>query len=224
MSWFVWKEPGPGPALASARVSLYGGGKARMIVRGRVGRATRCRVRHESGVARDARPNRGRVVDTPLVALQGAAPNSRRGVRNQGRDPRHGGDGERSGGRRGLALPPCGSFVDHEDAPVRCWDDLTSRIAPSLLGAHLAHAGATASLASTWGASRSATAIAETACWDLLARARRATIADLLGASRDRIARGRFGSGGRALSQRGEDAPHHRDTSGRRVSPGDARD
>lgn len=95
-----------------------------------------------------------------------------------------------SGTGLGESSPMAASFGYSTDTPEGCWDDLVGRVAPTLLGRTFASPDDIAALASGWGGSRFAIAGAETACWDLLARSRRATIADLLGASLDRIALG----------------------------------
>jgi O-succinylbenzoate synthase len=63
-----------------------------------------------------------------------------------------------------------------------CWDELVGTIAPGLLGESVESTGRIAELASSWRACRAAAAGAETALWDLLGQARRATVAQLLGA------------------------------------------
>lgn len=90
----------------------------------------------------------------------------------------------------GESSPMAASFGYSSDTPDGCWDDLTARIAPSLLGKTFSTVDDIAALRADWSGSRFAMAGAETACWDLLARARRATIADLLGAPLERIALG----------------------------------
>jgi O-succinylbenzoate synthase len=72
-------------------------------------------------------------------------------------------------------------FGYSDDTPEGCWDDLCTRIAPSLLGHSFADTDEIAALAETWHASRFAAAGAETACWDLLAQSRHETIAEMLG-------------------------------------------
>ncbi len=71
-----------------------------------------------------------------------------------------------------------------------CWEQLCGPIAASLLGRTFSKPDDIAALASTWRGCSFAAAGAETACWDLLGRARHATLADLLGASPEQIARG----------------------------------
>jgi O-succinylbenzoate synthase len=82
------------------------------------------------------------------------------------------------------------SFGYSSDTPEGCWDDLAGRIAPDLLGRRFSTVDDVAALRATWTGSRFAIAGAETACWDLLGRARRTSIASLLGASPDQAARG----------------------------------
>jgi o-succinylbenzoate synthase len=95
-----------------------------------------------------------------------------------------------SGLGTGESSPMAASFGYSCDTPEGCWNDLAEWIAPTLLGRTFGTVADIAVLAAGWSGSRFAIAGAETACWDLLARARRATIADLLGASLDRIAQG----------------------------------
>src|SRR5262249_42626346 len=68
-----------------------------------------------------------------------------------------------------------------------CWSDLTSRIAPSLLGRSFASVDDIADFASTWTGSKFAIAGAETACWDLLAQSLHMRLAELLGAPAHRV-------------------------------------
>src|SRR5262245_54550144 len=69
-----------------------------------------------------------------------------------------------------------------------CWDDLAGQIAPGLLGRSFATVDDVADLAEGWmGVTRSSSAGAETACWDLLGQARRAPLAELLGASSEQL-------------------------------------
>lgn len=82
----------------------------------------------------------------------------------------------------GESSPMAASFGYSDDTPDGCWDDLTRRIAPALLGLRFSTPDDITAAATAWGGSRFAVAGAETACWDLLARARHATIAGLLGA------------------------------------------
>jgi len=95
-----------------------------------------------------------------------------------------------SGLGHGESSPMAASFGYSNDSPEECWQALTRQIAPSLLGRRFSTTEDIASLWSTWTGSRSAAAGAESACWDLLGRARHATIADLLGASPDQAAIG----------------------------------
>ncbi|MGE3820817.1 MAG: o-succinylbenzoate synthase [Isosphaeraceae bacterium] len=91
---------------------------------------------------------------------------------------------------QGESSPMAASFGYSQDTPEGCWEDLTSRIAPSLLGRTLANPADIEALASTWAGSRFAVAGAETALWDLLARARHLSISGLLGASPEQSALG----------------------------------
>lgn len=95
-----------------------------------------------------------------------------------------------SGVGLGESSPMDATFGYSSDTPEGCWNDLRQRIAPSLIGRTFSTTDDIAALWSTWTGSRFAMAGAETACWDLLARARKGTIADLLGATPDLIARG----------------------------------
>ncbi len=90
----------------------------------------------------------------------------------------------------GESSPMAASFGYSSDTPEGCWDDLTNRIAPSLLGQQFSTTDDIALLASRWSGSRFAVAGAETACWDLLGRTRFASLADMLGASPEQAARG----------------------------------
>jgi O-succinylbenzoate synthase len=82
----------------------------------------------------------------------------------------------------GESSPMAASFGYSSDTPEGCWDDLTTTIAPSLLGRMVSALEDIAETASAWKASRFAAAGAETALWDLLGQARHETIAELLGA------------------------------------------
>ena len=98
---------------------------------------------------------------------------------------------ETAGGRVGVgeSSPMAASFGYSRDTPEQCWDELTGRIAPGLLGRDLEDLDAIAAHAATWaGCSKFAVAGAETACWDLLAQARHESLAELLGATSDRVA------------------------------------
>jgi O-succinylbenzoate synthase len=90
----------------------------------------------------------------------------------------------------GESSPMAATFGYSRDTPEGCWDDLAGRIAPTLLGKTFANVDDIAALRASWTGSRFAMAGAETACWDLLGRTRRATLSDLLGAAPDQIARG----------------------------------
>lgn len=68
-----------------------------------------------------------------------------------------------------------------------CWNDLADRIVPRLLGHSIASAEEIGRLAATWPGNRCAVAGVETACWDLLAQTRHATLAEMLGASSDQL-------------------------------------
>lgn len=96
----------------------------------------------------------------------------------------------RGGFGHGESSPMAASFGYSSDTPEGCWSDLTTRIGPSLLGRTFSTVDDIAAVRSSWTGSRFAMAGAETACWDLLARGRRVTIADLLGASLDRTSAG----------------------------------
>jgi O-succinylbenzoate synthase len=90
----------------------------------------------------------------------------------------------------GESSPMPASFGYSADTPEGCWDDLTARIAPALLGRRFSTPDDIAAVRAEWTGSLFAMAGAETACWDLLGRARHATIADLLGAAPEPTARG----------------------------------
>jgi O-succinylbenzoate synthase len=96
----------------------------------------------------------------------------------------------RSGIGHGESSPMGVGFGYSSDSPDGCWNDLTERIAPTLLGRSFATVDDIAVLASSWTGSRFAVAGAETALWDLLGQARHATIAEMLGASVEQIDRG----------------------------------
>jgi O-succinylbenzoate synthase len=87
----------------------------------------------------------------------------------------------------GESSPMAASFGYSSDTPQGCWEDLTTTIAPSLLGRSANSIEAIAEIASSWRGSRFAAAGAETALWDLLGQARHAPIAELLGALDVRI-------------------------------------
>lgn len=70
----------------------------------------------------------------------------------------------------------------------RCWNDLTDRIVPELLGGWLGSVEDIQRHAACWvGCSRPAVAAAESACWDLLGRLQHRCLAELLEAPMDRI-------------------------------------
>ncbi len=75
-----------------------------------------------------------------------------------------------------------------------CWADLTERIAPALLGREVTSVEeigrAAASVGGRGGIHSAALAGVETALWDLVGQARHATIAEMLGASVEQLARG----------------------------------
>src|SRR5262249_8842601 len=83
------------------------------------------------------------------------------------------------------------SFGYSRDTPEGCWDDLSGRIAPGLVGSWVGSTEQIETMAAAWsGCSRFAIAGAETACWDLLGQMRRLCIAEMLGAPSDRIGEG----------------------------------
>jgi o-succinylbenzoate synthase len=90
----------------------------------------------------------------------------------------------------GESSPMAVGFGYSSDSPERCWVELTEQIAPSLLGRSFPTVEEIDSLSSGWSGSRFAWAGVETALWDLLGQARHATIAELLGASVEQVARG----------------------------------
>ncbi|CAN5714745.1 o-succinylbenzoate synthase [soil metagenome] len=97
---------------------------------------------------------------------------------------------ETADGRIGLgeSSPMAASFGYSTDTPDGCWADLTSRIAPSMLGTAPDSPEAIAERAAGWdGCSRFAIAGAETACWDLLAQSRHECLAETLGAPEDQL-------------------------------------
>lgn len=95
-----------------------------------------------------------------------------------------------AGAGHGESSPMSAGFGYSTDTPEGCWQDLTDRIAPSLLGKSFSTVEEIGDLARTWTGSRFAVAGAETACWDLLAQARRETLAEMLGASAEAVERG----------------------------------
>src|SRR5262249_28264805 len=99
---------------------------------------------------------------------------------------------ETAGGAIGVGecSPMAASFGYSSDTPEGCWRELTEEIAPSLLGRAFSEEEEIAALADTWLGSRFAAAGAETACWDLLGQARHQSLAEMLGASADRIEQG----------------------------------
>ena len=76
------------------------------------------------------------------------------------------------------------------DSPEGCWNDLAERIVPRVLGRSFTTLEEIAALSAEWTGSRFAIAGVETALWDLVGQTRHATIAELLGASVEQIARG----------------------------------
>lgn len=90
----------------------------------------------------------------------------------------------------GESSPMAAGFGYSADTPEGCWEDLAQRIAPSLLGKSFSTVEEIGQLAATWTGSRFAVAGAETACWDLLAQSRHATLAEMLGASTEPLERG----------------------------------
>jgi o-succinylbenzoate synthase len=92
-----------------------------------------------------------------------------------------------SGVGLGESSPMAEGFGYSSDTPQGCWEDLTTRIAPSLLDRSFSSPEEIAEIAATWQGSRFAAAGAETALWDLLGQARHATIAELLGGVDSRI-------------------------------------
>jgi O-succinylbenzoate synthase len=83
----------------------------------------------------------------------------------------------------GESSPMAASFGYSQDTPEGCWEDLTTLIAPSLIGREVQTIEDIAAVAATWNGSRFAAAGAETALWDLVGQARHAPIAELLGAA-----------------------------------------
>jgi O-succinylbenzoate synthase len=96
---------------------------------------------------------------------------------------------ETEGGAVGLGecSPMASTFGYSPDTPEGCWTDLVERIIPELLGHAAGSEEEIAGLASGWSGSRFAVAGAETALWDLLGQARHESIAEMLGATADRI-------------------------------------
>ncbi|MDX2038793.1 MAG: o-succinylbenzoate synthase [Isosphaeraceae bacterium] len=91
----------------------------------------------------------------------------------------------------GESSAPAASFGYSSDTPEGCFDDLVQRIAPRLIGRTVSTVEEIAEIAAEWeGCSRFAIAGAETALWDLLGKARRISIAELLGTPSEVEARG----------------------------------
>jgi O-succinylbenzoate synthase len=90
----------------------------------------------------------------------------------------------------GESSPMAVGFGYSSDSPEGCWNDLAERIVPQVLGRSFDTLEEVAALSARCGESRFAIAGVETALWDLVGQARHATIAELLGASVDQIARG----------------------------------
>ncbi|SIO34642.1 O-succinylbenzoate synthase [Singulisphaera sp. GP187] len=88
----------------------------------------------------------------------------------------------------GECSPTTAALCEASDTLEECWSDLADRIAPRLLGRSFATVEEISDLAVTWkSAHASAIAGAETACWDALGQARRAPLAEMLGASSDQL-------------------------------------
>lgn len=91
----------------------------------------------------------------------------------------------------GIAHGECSPVMADGDAAVEaCWNELVNVVAPSLLGRSIDRPEAIGELANSWNVDRLAAAGAETALWDLLGQAHRATVAQLLGADEEQIALG----------------------------------
>jgi o-succinylbenzoate synthase len=91
----------------------------------------------------------------------------------------------------GESSPMAASFGYSADTPAGCWADLTERIVPRLLGHSISELEEIVALVAGWtNCSRFAVAGAETALWDLLGQQRHQSLAELLGASADRIEMG----------------------------------
>jgi O-succinylbenzoate synthase len=72
--------------------------------------------------------------------------------------------------------------------PSRCWDELAGPIATTLIGQRFGEVEAIATMTRAWaGCDRPAVAAAETACWDLLGQARHESLAEMLGATSNRV-------------------------------------
>ena len=93
---------------------------------------------------------------------------------------------ETSGGLTGLG--ECSTTLDDVGT---CWNELTGRIIPAILGRSFTEVDAIAAAIPEWhGCGRRAVASVETALWDLVGQARKASIAALLGAEPEVAARG----------------------------------
>jgi len=90
----------------------------------------------------------------------------------------------------GESSPMAVGFGYSTDSPAGCWNDLAERIVPRVLGRSFTTLEEIAALSAEWTGSRFAIAGVETALWDLVGQTRHATIAELLGASVEQIARG----------------------------------
>ncbi len=90
----------------------------------------------------------------------------------------------------GESSPMAVGFGYSTDSPEGCWNDLAERIVPRILGRSFSTQEEIAALSAEWTGSRFAIAGVETALWDLVGQTRHATIAELLGASVEQIARG----------------------------------
>jgi O-succinylbenzoate synthase len=98
---------------------------------------------------------------------------------------------ETSGGLGlGESSPMAVGFGYSIDSPEGCWQDLSERLAPGLVGRPLPTLDEIGGVAAGWAGSRFAVAGLETALWDLLGQAHHAPIAELLGASGEQLARG----------------------------------
>jgi o-succinylbenzoate synthase len=88
----------------------------------------------------------------------------------------------------GESSPMSTEFGYSADTPDGCWRELSSQIAPTLLGKIVGDVDEISQLAAPWmGLSRFAVAGVETAVWDLVGQARGESLAELLGARGDRI-------------------------------------
>ncbi len=95
-----------------------------------------------------------------------------------------------SGIAHGESSPMTAGTGDGHDTPEGCWNDLAGTIAPSLIGQTFDSTAAIAQQCSSWTASPSAVAGAETALYDLLGQTYRTTVAHLLGAIDEQISLG----------------------------------